>query len=411
MRWCYPILLLAACRGGIGQFSGTTPRPTGTIRIALRTTSENAEQLTRRVFASDARVEIAPLGVTAIPADASLDTGRLMACNWARENGFDYVAAALYTAAHGTDFVCLKQAPIKWFVTRDEYECLETKQVDLGSTAHYALELVDAKDCIVATEKSFQRSVHVNGEEAVSLAPAVARLEREVIEGAPVFPGQFGIGSDGRIAHTEYARDGMFALFRGEKNVGLVRVSDIRGPAPTIETLECCSSPRAGDFLVERGPIYYYLDVAAPISRTSVSVDGERGVAYGASADARLYPVENGLAFGLAAGIVVGERAHLVQYTGDVGWSVRIGTRVHLSANLGAGLGYAANLSKSKPKTSAFAPHAIAKLHAIVQVVRWLYVGADVGYTYSATYHERTETSDSEVSLRAPVVDAFFGFY
>lgn len=51
MRWCCSILLLAACHGGIGQSSGTTPRPTAGIRIALRTTSADAERLTRQMFA------------------------------------------------------------------------------------------------------------------------------------------------------------------------------------------------------------------------------------------------------------------------------------------------------------------------------------------------------------------------
>ena len=47
-----------------------------------------------------------------------------------------------------------------------------------------------------------------------------------------------------------------------------------------------------------------------------------------------------------------------------------------------------------------------------VQLVRWLYVGADIGYTYSATYREdRPDADPRDVALRAPVVDAFFGFF
>lgn len=396
---------------------GVKPRASTDIRLALHSTSEQADALARQMLGRDGRVHVVAFDATSNERQrtscAGLDCPDALsrACTWAAEQGLDYYALARYSAGFSSKFECTERARTK-LGDKNDPECVKGVEIDKSSLARFTLDVYEVANCTNVPWVNVSKDAWARGEKAVSLPAAEAQLLREMDTAKVPFPDQLGIAANGRVVNADRQGDGLFALFRGGKFRNLVRITGVGTQTETIEPLECCVTPSAGDALVRRGG-YRYLELAVPINTALLTRDNTREAVWGIGAHLRYYPIEGGFQASLGADLTGNSAQRIVLFSGEVGWGIRSGRRLFLSANVGGGVGRADEAVPAFGQI-AFAPHAIANVRVIAHLIRWLYVGADLGYLHSATYDDWTGDGAAvadDLAFRTPFARVFLGFY
>jgi hypothetical protein len=393
------------------------PRASADILLALHSTNEQADAFARQMLDRGGRVHVVAFDATSNereqPSCVGLDCSEAIsrACTWAAEQGLDYYALARYFAEFSSQFKCTKHARAKLF-DKNEPECVDGVETDQSSVARFTLDIYEVADCTNGPWVNVSKDAWVHGEKAVSLPAAEAQLLREMDTAKVLFPDQIRIVANGRVVTTDRQGDGLFTLFRGGKFRNLVRITGGGTQPETIEPLECCVTPSAGDVLVRRSG-YQYLELAVPINTALLTRDNTREAVWGIGAHLRYYPLEGGFQASLGADLTGNSGQRIVLFSGEVGWGIRFGRRLFLSANVGGGVGRADEAVPAFGQI-AFAPHAIANVRVIAHLIRWLYVGADLGYLHSATYDDWTGDGAAvadDLAFRTPFARVFLGFY
>lgn len=397
MRWLF-VLVLSGCHVGFGTWQGARPRAGADVKVALHADDAAAKDLAREVLARD------PL-VTVVDIDASVvANGREAACAWAKQHGVDYYVTGGVDARYSSEFVCTRYETGS-ILDKNDPPCAEGHHKNQRTTATFALGVYDVTTCELAPGLATRVETFVDGEEDVSKPAALAELVVQAPAKAVRFPSQVRVAAGGTVD----APDGYYARYRDGRYRGYVAVE---GGRPRV--LHCCEPLAAGDALVARGT-RKLLELAITGAVGSLTVGGERHLAPGVGAHVRYHPLDTGLQLGFGADLFGGRGvdATAILVGGEAGWGFRPSSAVALSANVGVGLAHARQAAgASQDGATALAPHATATLRAISTFATWWYVGADVGFVYSAAldgWDGDGAAAARPMSVRSPLARLWIG--